>query len=701
MNKADVHPHFDSEQRHLKEAWAEGCNECSSCKKKLVEVTQKLSSPRLRDMSDYGERPVLVKKANDLKDNVKKFEEALRKLYFGKLEYTNNRERKNIYIGANNLDLGNTMICSFKAPIASIYYSRENSYKLPNGEAIRVNLHLVRTLDLAKDELYQIYDNYVEDIGEQELEIGMFLHKQLERLGEDRFKDIYITIQKEQNEIIRMPIDKHLVIQGGAGTGKTIVLLYRLAYLMHNKEWRSDQVLLISPSNLFLIFLKKILPEADLEEIQQRSLYEFNEESSKWTKNKEWLPAMIELPVSNRTVATDSADFKGANSYKRLIDNKIDNAVKRYANNIKDFTYKIEGLVEVIPQHEIKDWFLKDYKKYPIETRKKVIRDRIKRQLSSLLDSSLSRQRGGESIFTPQEVEAMLGRYFKDWPDIKALYKDFSNWYINLLINFNTIGKALGSAYTQASNSACLWNTYFSMLSLNDLAILFYAYQKILGETKKYKHIIIDEAQFLNPIWLEAIKMLLEDGGTMTLTGDINQKPEMVDIFDWNDLADVIGEIEVRELSISYRLTDEIAKMALDLLYKYDIADQLYKFESAGRTGPPIEELKGNFDNRLKELARLVNSLTEYKTFALITRSAEEAELVHKEITQHFTGIDIIKQFDTQLSNVSIIPIALVSGMEFDFVAIIDYESYNQEDDYEARALYIAITRAVHKLVLA
>jgi DNA helicase II / ATP-dependent DNA helicase PcrA len=582
-----------------------------------------------------------------------------------------------------------------------MYYSRENSYKLFSGETIKVKLHLVRTLDIEKDELYEIYDNYVEDIGEQGDEIGKFLQQQLERLGEDRFKDIYITIQKEQNEVIRMPIDKHLVIQGGAGTGKTIVLLYRLAYLIYNENWFSDQVLLISPSSLFLQFLKKILPEADLEEIQQRSLYEFNEESSKWTKNKEWLPAMIELPVNDRTVAIDSADFKGANAYKRLIDQEIDNAIKRYTNKIKDFSYKNEGAVEVIPQKEIKDWFLKDYKKYPIETRKQLIRERIKSQLSSLLGSSLSRRRGGERIFSPQEVETMLGHYFRDWPDGKILYKDFSNWYFNLLSNFNSIGHALGSAYTQASNSACLWNTYFSMLSLNDLAILFYAHQKILGETKKYKHIIIDEAQFLNPIWLEAIKMMLEDGGAMTLTGDINQKPEMVDIYDWNDLADVIGEIVVKELSISYRLTDEIAKMALDLLYKYDIADQLYKFESAGRSGPPIQELKGNFDDRLKELARLITSLNEYKTFALITSSAEEAEFVYKEITQHFTGIDIIKQFDSQLSNVSIIPISLVSGMEFDFVAIINYESYNQDDDYEARALYIAITRAVHKLVLA
>jgi DNA helicase II / ATP-dependent DNA helicase PcrA len=701
MNESNVHPNFDDEQKKLKKTWEQSYKEYTSYKNQLGTISQKLSSANLRDMSDYGERPVLLKRANDLQASIRMIEGALDKLYFGKLEYTYLGEKKNIYIGENNFDFGDTMICSFKAPIANVFYSRGNSYKLLNGDVIKVKLHLVRTLDLEKDKLNEIYDNYVEDLGEQEHEISKYLQKQLDRLGEDRFKDIHITIQKEQNEIIRMPADKHLVIQGGAGTGKTIVLLYRLAYLMHNKGWHSEQVLLISPSSLFLHFLKKILPEADLEEVQQRSLYDVTQEVSVLIQKKEWLPAMIELEPSDRCIASDSAVFKGANAYKQLIDNRIDNAVKWYAKKINDFTYKIEGSVEIISQKEIRDWFLKDYSKYPIETRKQLVRERIKGQLSSLIDSSLSRRRGGENIFTPQEIESMLGSYFKDWPDSKALFKDFTTWYFKILTSFNIIGKTLGKAHTQVSSSACLWNTYFSMLSLNDLAIFFYVSQKIQGETKKYKHIVIDEAQLLNPIWLEAIKMLLDDGGTMTLTGDINQKPEMVDIYDWNDLADVIGGIEVKELSISYRLTDEIAKLALDLLYKYDIGNQLYTFESAGRTGPPIQELKGHFDGRIKELAELIVRSSEYNTFALITRTVEDAELVYEVITQHLEGIDIVSKFDSQLSNLSIIPISLVSGMEFDFVAIINYEAYDQEDEYEARALYIAVTRAVHQLILA
>jgi len=259
-----------------------------------------------------------------------------------------------------------------------------------------------------------------------------------------------------------------------------------------------------------------MLPEVSLEEVQQITLYEANKKSSRWTQSIEWLPAMIELKPSNRVIAIDSADFKGANAFKRLIDNRIDKSAKSLANRIKDFTYKSEGSEEVIPQKEIRDWFFKEYSTYPIETRKQIIRDRIKRQLSSLIDSSIPGCRDGKSIHTEQEIESILGHYFKNWTDSNTEFKDFSIWYFNLLMNFSDIGKSLCSAFSLASNSACLWNTYFSMLSLNDFAILFYASHKIQGETKKYKHIVIDEAQYLNPIWLEAISNMQSELSWLT-----------------------------------------------------------------------------------------------------------------------------------------------------------------------------------------
>ncbi len=75
------------------------------------------------------------------------------------------------------------------------------------------------------------------------LKVGIFaadeflLAQLTERLGQ-KLKDIVATIQAQQNEIIRDGINKPIVIQGVAGSGKTTILLHRLAYLfpMHTKK---------------------------------------------------------------------------------------------------------------------------------------------------------------------------------------------------------------------------------------------------------------------------------------------------------------------------------------------------------------------------------------------------------------------------------------------------------------------------------
>ena len=65
--------------------------------------------------------------------------------------------------------------------------------------------------------------------------------------------DIVATIQAEQDEIIRSPQAGVLVVQGGPGTGKTVVALHRAAYLLYTYRFPlEDQgVLVIGPNRVF------------------------------------------------------------------------------------------------------------------------------------------------------------------------------------------------------------------------------------------------------------------------------------------------------------------------------------------------------------------------------------------------------------------------------------------------------------------
>jgi hypothetical protein len=78
----------------------------------------------------------------------------------------------------------------------------------------------------------------------------------------EQMRSVVATIQAEQDAIIRAAGDEPLVVQGGPGTGKTVVALHRAAYLLYaQREALSDTgVLIVGPSPEFLTYIAGVLP---------------------------------------------------------------------------------------------------------------------------------------------------------------------------------------------------------------------------------------------------------------------------------------------------------------------------------------------------------------------------------------------------------------------------------------------------------
>lgn len=78
----------------------------------------------------------------------------------------------------------------------------------------------------------------------------------------DGMRDIVATIQAEQDEIIRLDHPGVLVIEGGPGTGKTVVALHRIAYLLYMERERIERhgVLVVGPNSAFLKHVDRVLP---------------------------------------------------------------------------------------------------------------------------------------------------------------------------------------------------------------------------------------------------------------------------------------------------------------------------------------------------------------------------------------------------------------------------------------------------------
>ncbi|MBS1699831.1 MAG: AAA family ATPase, partial [Actinobacteria bacterium] len=76
-----------------------------------------------------------------------------------------------------------------------------------------------------------------------------------------RMRDVLSTIQSDQDAIIRASSRDALVVDGGPGTGKTVVALHRAAYLMHAEQRLSHGgILFVGPHRSYLDYVEDVLP---------------------------------------------------------------------------------------------------------------------------------------------------------------------------------------------------------------------------------------------------------------------------------------------------------------------------------------------------------------------------------------------------------------------------------------------------------
>lgn len=372
---------------------------------------------------------------------------------------------------------------------------------------------------------------------------------------------------------------------------------------------------------------------------------------------------------------------------------------ENFAKSIKSFTYRYEDQEEKISASEIRKWFLEEFSDDSLQEREAKIRQRIKDRLSNLVVRDLSAKKSVR-LYTQQETEAMLAKYFNEWLDFNKLFHaDIMQWYINTLISSGEVAAALENAQTQVSENVSSWGKYFSLFTQNDLAAIFYIYQRIVGSNKNpYKLIIIDEAQMLSPLWLAGLRSMLADDGTFLLAGDLNQKPAVVDLPEWDSYKDFIADVEIMELNKCYRLTDNIGKYALDVLMKHP---SLYQFETAGRIGEEVQVIDGSESERIIKVTREVPALLQkYDSVAIVGRTLSQCEELYQQLVPRLPGVKLITEND-DLTKINIVPVNIIGGLEFDIVVIFNHKNYNLEDIFEAQQLYLGVTRAVHKLVLA
>ncbi len=204
--------------------------------------------------------------------------------YFARMDLIDNIEGYNSYYIGKKGDI-RLEILDWRTPVARRYYQKscssftfnEYEYKTVLRRAIRTKSGKVQEF---KNE-YLSLKGYLsaEEIADRDEEnvLDPFLREIIKnRKEEPAVRDIIETIQEKQYEIITCPEESNFILQGCAGSGKTMVMLHRLSYLMYNNEdIKPRDVLVITPSKSFNSFIDELAEVLELERVKTVTVYEY------------------------------------------------------------------------------------------------------------------------------------------------------------------------------------------------------------------------------------------------------------------------------------------------------------------------------------------------------------------------------------------------------------------------------------------
>ncbi|WP_433274233.1 HelD family protein [Actinosynnema sp. CS-041913] len=174
-------------------------------------------------------------------------------LCFGRLDRA---DGSRLYIGRRGLfDGDEPLLLDWRAPAARPFYTATAA--APEGIRRRRRITTRgRTVVALDDELLD--PDAADDYG---LTGDAALLKAVTAGRGDHLRDIVTTLRAEQDRIVRSEHTGVLVVEGGPGTGKTVVALHRVAYLLYrHRHLATRGVLVVGPNRAFLDYIGQVLP---------------------------------------------------------------------------------------------------------------------------------------------------------------------------------------------------------------------------------------------------------------------------------------------------------------------------------------------------------------------------------------------------------------------------------------------------------
>lgn len=642
--------------------------------------------------------------------------------YFGKVTFKENDEvPEDMYIGKYGLTLENSyepLIVDWRAPIAALFYKEtlgKTSYNPPSGE-IYADILSRKQLIVKKGVLRGVFDSAL-DVKDEILQMV------LTENSSDKLKDIVMTIQKEQDEIIREDRNKIIVVNGVAGSGKTTIALHRISYLLYNfRKQFGDKVLIFGPNDIFMDYIAQVLPSLGESNLKQTTFEKFAKKELGLEKiNVRNSGSYIEEAMNGNEVALKEYKYKSSREFVRSLNSSLEVLNKEY---FKIQAIKFKG-IEIVSLKEIEELFTVYYKDMPLFRRSEKINriltskikdkrdeevykinEEIKEKISNLSKDELEIEKSNIEYVKRIKIREIVREVINsrneldNWiktEDITSIYKKIMQLNGNKedveMLNMVENG-ILSTTLTEDNEFDELIKVQTNNLSYMDLVAILYLKVKLQGlkVREEIKHIVIDEAQDYSFMQFEIIKEMT-GCKSYTIVGDSNQRlisnseePAMLhldEVFKGSNI-----EIKKYELNKSYRSTQEIMEYANQFLDEDKIIPLVRRGE------PVIEEEVLSEDDFINTIISIIEDYEEdgHENIAVIFNGKNElnkfAHLIKEKINiQGLDNEEVIYKGGKVL-----IPAYLAKGLEFDGVIIVE----NKE--VQPLVKYIMCTRALHRL---
>jgi DNA helicase IV len=599
--------------------------------------------------------------------------ESPRPLLFGRIDET---AGPSWHIGRRHVEdeLGDPVVVDWRAPVSMPFYRARVEEALGLQRRRQVMVDRRRVVAVADD----LFGGAQGELSGTRLRGGDALLAELERARTGEMLDIVATIQAEQDEIIRAPLDQLLTVQGGPGTGKTAVGLHRAAFLLYNHPALSrDGVLVLGPSRAFLRYIAQVLPALGEEAVVQTTIADIAPKAK----------VRVEEPIEVRRV---KGDARMGDLLRRALEGR-----RRPLQ--EDVGLRVRFARATLSAERVNDLVASIVARpAPYRAGRLALRARLVSEARRVFRSSA--RLGADEVWfegeltSSPEFAALLDLL---WPTVSpaALVRDVLSSRAQLerfaVGLFSESEWPLLLRSREATVSSTAW-------SADDLALLDEATFLTGGRTRSYGHIIVDEAQDLTPMQFRMVARRAPSG-SITVLGDLAQATGPWNYSGWEEVRTHLpraAPFHHDELTLGYRAPGRVLDFASRLLPIAAPGVSPTSSIRAGRSDPAVHLVEaGELAPASLDEAR---GLLEDHALVAVIVPAELAPTLAR-LARHDDRVGTLER-DAMTRPVTIVSAPSAKGLEFDAVVVVEPAAIAGEDRRGLRLLYVAMTRPIQHL---